>query len=131
MRGSYSILAQQHKLSVNINFSIFYHCSYSSSSDQCHFNWYKCYRRELFCNVYCNVDDSLFNIVVITTVVKIGKGVVSSSESSGDNNVSISYTPLMTSHSGQYQCVVNISQISISYQVSYFEAFTIKTTRKL
>ena len=78
-----------------------------------------------------DVDDSLLNIVVITTVVKIGKGVVNSSESSGDNSVSISYTPLMRSHSGQYQCVVNISQISTSYQFSYFEAFTINTTSKL
>ena len=78
-----------------------------------------------------DVDDSLLNIVVITTVVKIGKGVVNSSESSGNNGISISYIPLMTSHSGQYQCVVNISQIGISYHVSYFEAFTINTTSKL
>ena len=78
-----------------------------------------------------DVDDSLINFVVITTVVKIGKGVVNSSESSGDNSVSISYTPLMTSHSGQYQCVVNISRIDISYQISYVKTFTINTTSKL
>ena len=81
----------------------------------------------------CSVDvhDNLYNIVVNTTVVKIGVGVVNSSTNSGDNNVSISYTPLMTSHSGQYQCIVNISQIDISYQVSYVETFTINTTSKL
>ena len=78
-----------------------------------------------------DVDDSLLNIVVITTVVKIGKGVVNSSESSEKNGISLSYIPLMTSHSGQYQCVVNIRQINISYQVNYFKAFTINTTSKL
>ena len=78
-----------------------------------------------------DVDDDLYNIFVNTTIVKIGEGVVNSSMSSGDNSVSISYTPLMTSHSGQYQCVVNISQIDISYQVSYVEVFTINTTSEL
>ena len=76
-----------------------------------------------------NVDNNLYNIVVNITIVKIG-GVVNSSVTSGDNSVSISYKPLMTSHSGQYQCVVNISQSNISYQVSYIEAFTIKITSK-
>ena len=81
----------------------------------------------------CSVDlnDNLYNIVVITTIVKIGEGVINSSDSSGDNSVSISYTTLMTSHSGQYHCVVNISQIDISYQVSYAEVFTINTTSEL
>ena len=74
-----------------------------------------------------DVDDSLYNIVVN---IKIGEGVVNSSVTSGDNSVSISYTPLRTSHSGQYQCVVNISQIDISYQVSYIKTFTINTTSK-
>ena len=78
-----------------------------------------------------DVDDSLYNIVVNTTIVKIGVGVVvNSSVSSGDNSVFIFYTLLMTSHSGQYQCLVNVSQIDISYQVSYVEAFTINTTSK-
>ena len=78
-----------------------------------------------------DVDDSFFNIVINTSVVKIGEGVVSSSESSGDNSVSISYTPLMTSHSGQYQCVVHINQTDKNYQVSYVESFTINATSKL
>ena len=78
-----------------------------------------------------DVDDNLNNIVIIITIVKIGEGVINSLESSGDNSVSISYTPLMTSHSGQYQCIVNISQIDISYQVSYIETFTINTTSEL
>ena len=78
-----------------------------------------------------DVDDNLYNIVVDTSVVKIGEGVVTSSVSSGDNNVTISYTPLMTSHNGQYQCVVNISQIDISYQNSNVKTFTINTTSKL
>ena len=77
-----------------------------------------------------DVDDNLYNIVVNTTIVKIGVGVVTSTVTFGDNSVSISYTPLMTSHSGQYQCIVNISQIDISYQVSYIETFTINTTSK-
>ena len=77
-----------------------------------------------------DVDDNLYNIVVNSTIVKIGVGVVTSTVTSGDNSVSISYTPLMTSHSGQYQCLVNISQIDISYQVSYIETFTINTTSK-
>ena len=80
------------------------------------------------CSVY--VDDNLYNIIVNTTIVKIGD-VVNFSINSGDNNVSIFYTPLMTSHSGQYQCLVNISQIDISYQVSYVNTFTINTTSKL
>ena len=81
-------------------------------------------------SVVCIVDvyNNLPDIVVNTSIVKIGEGVVISS---GDNNVSISYTPLMTSHSGQYQCVVNISHIDISYQVSYVKAFTINTTSEL
>ena len=81
-------------------------------------------------SIVCIVDlyDNLPDIIVNTSIVKIGEGVVNSS---GDNSVSISYTPLMTSHSGQYQCVMNISQIDISYQVSYFEAFTINSTSKL
>ena len=85
-------------------------------------------------SVVCSVDvdDNLYNIVVDTTIVKIGVGVVvNSSMSSGDSSVSISYTPLMTSHSGQYQCIVNISQIDISYQDSYVETFTINTTSEL
>ena len=77
-----------------------------------------------------DVDDDLYNTFVNITVVKIGKGVVNSSMSSGDNSVSISYTPLMTSHSGQYQCVVNISQINISYKDSYTKPFTIHTASK-
>ena len=77
-----------------------------------------------------DVDDNLYNIVVNTTIVKIGVDVVTSTVTSGDNSVSISYTPLMTSHSGQYHCLVNISQIDISYQVSYIETFTINTTSK-
>ena len=83
-------------------------------------------------SVVCSVDvdDNLYNIVVNTTIVKIGVGVVMSTVTSGDNSVSISYIPLMTSHSGQYQCLVNISQIDISYQVSYIETFTINTTSK-
>ena len=83
-------------------------------------------------SVVCSVDldDNFYNIVINTTMIKIGKGVINSSVTSGDNSVSISYTPLMTSHSGQYQCVVNISQIDISYQVSYIETFTINTTSK-
>ena len=78
-----------------------------------------------------DVDDNLYNIVVNTTLVKIGEGLIDSSESSGDNSVSISYTPLMTSHSGQYQCLVNISQIDISYQDSHVQTFTINTTSEL
>ena len=74
-----------------------------------------------------DVDDDLYDILVNTTIVKIGEGVVNSS---GYDSVSISYTPLMTSHSGQYQCVVNISQIDISYEVSYFATFTIHTASK-
>ena len=77
-----------------------------------------------------NLDDNFYNIVVNTTIIKIGEGGVNSSVTSGDSSVSISYTPLMTSHSGQYQCIVNISQIDISYQVSYIETFTINTTSK-
>ena len=84
-------------------------------------------------SVVCIVDvyDNLPDVVVNTSIVNIGKGVINSSISSGDNSVSISYTPLMTSHSGQYQCVVNISHIDISYQVSYIKAFTINTTSEL
>ena len=78
-----------------------------------------------------DVDDNLYNIVIIITIVKIREGVINSSKSSGDNSVSISYIPLMTSHSGQYQCIVNISQIDISYQVSYVKTFTINTTSEL
>ena len=78
-----------------------------------------------------NLDDNLYNIVVITTIIKIGKDVINISKSTGDNNASISYTPLMTSHSGQYQCIVNISQIDISYQDSYVKTFTINTTSEL
>ena len=84
-------------------------------------------------SVVCSVDvdDNLYNIVVDTTIVKIGEGVINYSMNSGDNSVSISYTPLMTSHSGQYQCVVNISQNDISYRVSSFQTFTINTTSEL
>ena len=80
-------------------------------------------------SVVCSVDvdNNLYNIVVNTTLVKIGEGVINSSESS---RVSISYIPLMTSHSGQYQCIVNINQIDIRYQVPYIETFTINTTSK-
>ena len=78
-----------------------------------------------------DVDDNLYNFVVNTNVVKIGEGVVTFTVTSGDNNVSISYTPLMTLHSGQYQCIVNISQIDITYQDTYIETFTINTTSKL
>ena len=78
-----------------------------------------------------NVDDNLYNFVVNIIIIKIGIGVVSASIDPGDNNVSISYTPLMTSHSGQYQCLVNISQIDISYQDSHVNTFTIHTTSEL
>ena len=82
-------------------------------------------------SVVCTVDvDDLYNIFVNTTIVKIGEGVVNSSVSSGYDSVSISYNPLMTSHSGQYQCVVNISQIDISFKDSYFTLFTIHTSSK-
>ena len=83
----------------------------------------------VLCSV--DVDNNLYNIVVNTTLVKIGEGLINSSESSGDNSVSISYTPLMTSHSGQYQCIVNVNQIDISYQVSYVKTFTINATSEL
>ena len=81
-------------------------------------------------SVVCSVDvdDNLYNIIINTTIVKIGEGVVTSTVTYGDNSVSISYTPLMTSHSGQYQCIINIIQADISYQVSYIEVFTINTT---
>ena len=84
-------------------------------------------------SVVCIVDvyDNLPDIFVNTSIAKIEEGVVNSSISSGDNSVSISYTPLMTSHSGQYQCIVNISQIDISYQVSYIKTFIINTTSEL
>ena len=84
-------------------------------------------------SVVCSVDlgNNFYNIVVNITIVKIGEGVVNSSVTSGNNSVSISYTPLMTSHSGQYQCVVNISQIDISFQVSYAKLFTINITSEL
>ena len=77
-----------------------------------------------------DVDNNFYNIVVNTIIVKIGEGLVNSSAIFGDNSVSISYTTLMTSYNGQYQCVVNISQIDISYQDSYIETFTINTTSK-
>ena len=81
-------------------------------------------------SVVCTVDvnDNLYNIVVNTIIIKFGEGVINSSMNYGDNSVSISYTPLMTSHSGQYQCVVNITQIDISFQVSYVKLFTINIT---
>ena len=84
-------------------------------------------------SVVCTVDldDNSYNIVINATLIKVGEGVVNSSISSGDMSISISYTPLMTSHSGQYQCIVNISQIDISYQVSYIKRFTINTTSEL
>ena len=84
-------------------------------------------------SVVCSVDvdENLYNIVVNTTIVKITETLVNSSAIFGDKSVSISYTPLMTSHSGQYQCIVNISQIDISYQVSYIKTFTINTTSEL
>ena len=83
----------------------------------------------VLCSV--DVDDSLYNIVVNTTIVKVGESVVvNSSVSTGDNSVSIPYTSLMTSHSGQYQCLVDISQIDINYQESYVKIFTINTTSK-
>ena len=84
-------------------------------------------------SVVCSIDldDNFYNIVVNIIIVKIGEGVVNSSMNFGDNSVSISYTPLMTSHSGQYECVVNISQIDISYQVSYVKIFTINITSEL
>ena len=84
-------------------------------------------------SVVCSIDldDNFYNIVVNIIIVKIGEGVVNSSVTSGDNNVSIIYTPLMTSHSGQYQCVVNITQINISYHVSYVKIFTINITSEL
>ena len=75
-----------------------------------------------------DVDDNLYNIVVNTTLAKIGEGVINSFMSSKDNSVSISYIPLMTSHSGQYHCLVNISQIDISYQVYCVKAFMINLT---
>ena len=81
----------------------------------------------------CSIDmdnNNLYNIVVNITAVKIGEASVNFSVIFRDNSVSISYTPLMTSHSGQYQCIVNINQIDISYQVSYIETFTINTTSK-
>ena len=83
-------------------------------------------------SVVCSidVDNNLYNIVVNTTIVKIGEALVNSSAIFGDNSVSISDTPLMTSHSGQYQCIVNISQIDISYQDTYIDTFTINTTSK-
>ena len=83
-------------------------------------------------SVVCSVDvdNNLYNITINTTVFKIIDGVINSSESSGDVSVSISYTPLMRSHSGQYQCLVDINQSDISYKVSYVETFTINTTSK-
>ena len=33
-------------------FSSFYHCSYTSSSNQCYCYLYCCYRKELFCSVF-------------------------------------------------------------------------------
>ena len=77
-----------------------------------------------------DVDDNLYNIVVNTTLAKVGEGVINSFMSSKDNNVSISYIPLMTSHSGQYKCLIDISQIDISYKVFSIETFTINTTSK-
>ena len=84
-------------------------------------------------SVVCSVDvdDNLYNIVVNTTIVKIEVGVVTSTVTSGDNSVSISYIPLMATHSGPYHCLVNISQNDISYQVYYIKTFTINTTSKL
>ena len=83
-------------------------------------------------SVTCSVDVSnLYIIIVETTIVKIGEGVVNSSVSSGDSSVSIFYNLLMTSHSGQYQCLVNISQIDNHYQASNVETFTINTTSEL
>ena len=84
-------------------------------------------------SVVCIVDvyDNLPDIVVNASIAKVGEGVVNSSISSGDNSVSLSYTPLMTSHSGQYQCIINISQIDIGFLVFYFKTFTINTTSEL
>ena len=82
----------------------------------------------VLCSV--DVDNNLYNITINTTVFKIIDGVINSSESSGDVSVSISYTPLMTSHSGQYQCLVDINQSDISSKVSYVETFTINTPSK-
>ena len=83
-------------------------------------------------SVVCSVDvdNNLYNIVVNTTIVKTGETLTNSSAIFGDKSVSISYIPLMTSHSGQYQCLINISQMDISYQVSYIETFTINITSK-
>ena len=84
-------------------------------------------------SVVCSVDldDNFYNIVVNATMIKIGEGMVNSSISSGDTSVSISYTPLMTSHSGQYQCLVNINQIDTSYHISCVKNFTINVTSEL
>ena len=77
-----------------------------------------------------DVDDDLYNIIVNTAIVKIGEHVVNFSVTSRDNSLSIFYTALMTCHSGQYRCLVNISQINISYQASYYKTFIINTTSK-
>ena len=84
-------------------------------------------------SVVCSVDldDNSYNIVINATLIKIREGVVNSSISSGHMNISISYTSLMTSQSGQYQCLINVSQIDISYQVFYIKTFTINTSSKL
>ena len=83
-------------------------------------------------SVVCSVDVSnLYIIIVDTTIVKLGEGVINSSVGSGDSNVSIYYDLLMTSNSGQYQCLVNISQIDNSYKASNVEMFTINTTSEL
>ena len=83
----------------------------------------------------CSVDvvDVLLNIQLNITFVRVIDGeyeVLTYTESSGDANITVYFTPLRTSDSGRYRCSVDIRQTVIDYQDVFNESFTINTTSK-
>ena len=83
-------------------------------------------------NCMVDVFDDLYNAVITINLTRVDDSTtLASTDGSGDINTAHSFTILTTSDGGMYNCIVNVYQPDISYNVTYTEYIDVNVTSKL
>ena len=81
----------------------------------------------------CMVDvlDNLYNAVITVNLTRIDDStILASAEGPGDISTSHLFTILTASDAGMYECIVNVYQPDINYDVTYAECINANITSK-
>ena len=78
----------------------------------------------------CTVDvlDDLYNINVDVRIVRRDGVVIANDTGSGNTTLNYTLNPLRSSDAGGYQCLVNITQVDIDYQLNDTESTQVNLT---